>query len=98
MKIATNPNFDMAGEGEVFSRTFRYLDDALGARAFKRWNGYAFSGKFLMSVFEVLATARSLWRNPVFEANPVAGVRGTTRLSRLLPIAGLLLNPHPNPV
>ena len=55
MKIATNPNFDI-GEGEGFSRTFRYLDDALGARAFKRWNGYAFSGKFLMSVFEVLAT------------------------------------------
>ena len=122
MKIATNPNFDMAGEGEVFSRTFRYLDDALGARAFKRWNGYAFSGKFLMSVFEVLATgisknvdalsqmepqarsefienaAPSLWRNPVFEANSGAGVRGTTRLSRLLPIAGRLLNPHPNPV
>jgi len=59
MKIATNPDFDMAGEGEVFSRTFRYLDDALGARAFKRWNGYAFSGKFLMSVFEVLATGIS---------------------------------------
>jgi Protein of unknown function DUF262 len=119
LHMATNANYNMAQEADVFSRTFQFLDDALGDRAFKRWNGNAFSGKFLMSVFEVLATgvsrnvdaleqmdpqvrsdfvvnaAKGLWANPVFSANSGAGVRGTTRLSRLLPLAEQLLNPNP---
>lgn len=119
MVMATDVNYDMAGEGNVFSKTFQFLNDALGDRAFKRWNGQAFSGKFLMSVFEVLATgvshnvaaidamqaaqrnqfiiqaAQQLWSNHLFIANSGAGVRGTTRLSRLLPIAAQLLNPNP---
>ncbi len=119
LHMATNANFNMAEEGEVFGRTFRFLNDALGQRAFKRWNGSAFAGKFLMSVFEVLATgvsrnvdaleqmdpqirtdfianaAKGLWANPLFSANSGAGVRGTTRLSRLLPLANQLLNPNP---
>jgi hypothetical protein len=118
MVMATSKNFDMDGEGRVFDRTFRFIDEALGDRAFKRWDGRAFSGKFLMSVFEVLATgvsrnvdalqamkleqrtaflehaARGLWSNSVFSANSGAGVRGTTRLSKLLPIAGKLLKPN----
>lgn len=120
MQMATNPGFDMTTEAEVFGRTFQFLNDALGHRAFKRWNGQTFAGKFLMSVFEVLATgvssnvdalgnmqpqarsafiesaARDLWSNDVFTANSGAGVRGTTRLSKLLPIAGDLLNPNRN--
>jgi hypothetical protein len=119
LRIATNANYNMAQEADVFSRTFQFLNDALGDRAFKRWNGNAFSGKFLMSVFEVLATgvsknvdvleqmdpqvrsdfvvnaAKGLWADPVFSANSGAGVRGTTRLSRLLPLAERLLNPNP---
>ncbi len=119
MQMATNQQYDMASEGEVFDRTFQYLNDALGDRAFKRWNGQTFAGKFLMSVFEVLATgisrniaalsamqsadrnqfiedsARELWSNEVFTANSGAGVRGTTRLAKLLPIANQLLNPNP---
>lgn len=119
LQMATNPNFDMASEAAVFGRTFQYLNDALGNRAFKRWNGQAFTGKFLMSVFEVLATgtshnldglgamqledrnqflvqaAQRLWSNEVFAANSGAGVRGTTRLTRLLPIAANLLKPTP---
>jgi hypothetical protein len=121
MEMATNPDYDFVGEGDVFGRTFQFLNDALGGRAFKRWNGHTFSGKFLMSVFEVLATgvslnidalaampvparnefivnaARSLWNNQIFVANSGAGIRGTTRLTRLLPVAGRLLNPNPNP-
>lgn len=120
MTISTSQDFDMAAEGAIFDQTFEFLNNALGARAFKRWNGEAFSGKFLMSVFEVLATgtsknvvalaamppqqrneflentARQIWNNAVFIANSGAGVRGTTRLSNLLPIAGELLNPDPN--
>ena len=117
MQMATNGDFDRVAEGEVFRKTFQYLDDALQDRAFKRWNGNAFSGKFLMSVFEVLATgasrnvdaltqmdalrrvqfiedaARALWTNNAFTRNSGAGVRGTTRLANLLPIAGQLLEP-----
>ncbi|SIO66972.1 Protein of unknown function DUF262 [Bradyrhizobium erythrophlei] len=119
LHMATNANYNMTQEADVFTRTFQFLNDALGDRAFKRWNGNAFSGKFLMSVFEVLATgvsknvdaleqmdpqvrsdfvvnaAKGLWANPVFSANSGAGVRGTTRLSRLLPLAERLLNPNP---
>ena len=118
MQMATNGNFDRTSEGEVFKKTFQYLDEALQERAFKRWNGSSFSGKFLMSVFEVLATgisknvialeqldddqrsefiitsARSLWSNDAFTENSGAGVRGTTRLAKLLPIAPQLLNPN----
>lgn len=117
MQMATNAKFDMVSEAEVFDRTFQFLNDALSDKAFKRWNGQNFSGKFLMSVFEVLATgvsinvdalgqmkpqarnefltstARDLWTNSVFINNSGAGVRGTTRLSKLLPIAGQLLKP-----
>lgn len=118
MKLATARDFDMAAEADVFGRTFAFLNSALGSRAFKRWNGQQFVGKFLMSLFEILATgvsenvdvlqsmqlearnnfitsvARGLWSNPVFNASSGAGVRGTTRLSRLLPIAAGLLNPN----
>lgn len=117
MQMATNQGYDKNAEGEAFRETFQYLDEALGDRAFKRWNGNAFTGKFLMSVFEVLATgvsgslnqlramtpvarnefiagtARQLWANEIFIANSGAGIRGTTRLARLLPIAVQLLNP-----
>jgi hypothetical protein len=119
MQMATNPDYNMAAEGHVFARTFNYLDSALGDQAFKRWNGQSFTGKFLMSVFEVLATgvshnvdalqvmnnegrnqfilnaARGLWTNDTFTASSGAGVRGTTRLAKLLPIAAQLLNPNP---
>lgn len=119
MRMATDPGYDMDAEGGVFDRTFKYLDEALGDRAFKRWNGQNFAGKFLMSVFEVLATgisknlahlesmsaddrnlfitsaAKGLWGNELFTANSGAGVRGTTRLAKLLPIAEQLLSPNP---
>lgn len=117
MKIATDKKFDRNTEKEIFSKTFQFLSDALGQTAFKRWNGHNFSGKFLMSVFEVMSTgvsrnvnelealspqqrtdfiqqaAKDLWANQIFNQNSGAGVRGTTRLSRLLPIAADLLKP-----
>lgn len=117
MKMATDKTFDMVLESEVFTKTFKFLSEALGSLAFKRWNGRSFAGKFLMSVFEVMSTgvshnvdelegfqpqkrkdfieqaAKDLWENPVFNQNSGAGIRGTTRLSRLLPIAAELLKP-----
>lgn len=115
--IAEDDTFDRAAEGTVFARTFAMLNSALGDDAFKRWDGARFSGKFLMSVFEVLATgisrnldaiealgqqqkldfirgkARDLWQNPIFNDNSGAGVRGTTRLVNLLPMAEEFLRP-----
>lgn len=117
IKMATDQNFDFPGEAQVFTRTFRYLDDALGKMAFKRWNGSSFSGKFLISVFEIMAAgvakniekidlmkdqdrikflnqvARDLWTAPQFLESAGGGIRGTTRLSRLLPLSGEFLNP-----
>ncbi|WP_322616990.1 DUF262 domain-containing protein [Pseudomonas sp. BIC9C] len=117
MKLATEKEFDRNTEREIFTKTFKFLSEALGQTAFKRWNGHNFSGKFLMSVFEVMSTgvsynanelealspqqrndfiqqaAKDLWKNQIFNQNSGAGVRGTTRLSRLLPIAADLLKP-----
>jgi len=117
MELATSEAFDMAAEENTFKKTFQFLDEALQDRAFKRWNGQVFAGKFLMSLFEVMAIgvsknlnllnaltpqrrnnfiqekARDLWGNAAFTANSGAGIRGTTRLSKLLPIAEDLLKP-----
>ncbi|MFY2823923.1 DUF262 domain-containing protein [Ruegeria sp. MALMAid1280] len=110
LQMATGNAFDYESEESAFNRTFQFLADALGSDAFKRWNGNSFTGKFLMSVFEVttkgvsenidaieglgdqrnafiVAKCKALWDNEVFAQNSGGGVRGTTRLSRLLPMA-----------
>lgn len=102
--------FDREAEFNVFERTFNLLDAALGDSAFKRWNGAEFTGKFLQSVFEVVALGvsqnideidalggdkyrwltekcKALWTDQTFIQNSGAGVRGTTRLAKLLPMA-----------
>ena len=111
VKMATNGDFDFSAEAAVFIRTFAILNSSLGGLAFKRWNGTDFGGKFLMSVFEVVALGvsrnidaidalgdgasrefvkercRLLWLDATFAKNSGAGVRGTSRLSNLLPLA-----------
>lgn len=118
MEISTDEQIDMAQERETFERTFQVLNEALGPDAFKRWDGTAFKGKFLMSVFEVLAhgtasnisalwemdeddrkvflleKAKELWADRTFQDNSGGGVRGTTRLVNLLPMAAGYLNPQ----
>lgn len=103
--------FDLDAEGDLFGRTFNLLDAAMGDRVFRKWDGHSFSGKFLMSLYEVVATGvaaninaiqalgsapsyafierrcRELWADPTFTRNNGAGVRGTTRLANLLPMA-----------
>ncbi len=116
-KLASDPDFDLVKERDVFDKTFGYLDEALEGNAFKRWNGQKFTGKFLMSLFEVISVgvaenivalekltpqrrknaikraAKNIWENEIFTENSGAGVRGTTRLSRLLPIAAEAMKP-----
>jgi hypothetical protein len=117
IQMATDASIDMDAEGQVFLDTFRLLHDAMGGKAFKRWDGTGFRGKFLMSVFEVVAIGvsrnlsaikalgdrkgefveercKALWSDPVFDRNSGAGVRGTTRLANLLPMAETFFRPQ----
>jgi hypothetical protein len=117
LRILAQEPFDMDSEGTIFSSTFAFLNETLGSKTFKRWDGSDFKGKFLMSVFEVVATGvsknfesiralgpteakqfvrakcQALWGNSVFETNSGAGVRGTTRLANLLPMAESFFRP-----
>jgi hypothetical protein len=56
-KMASDPAFPRQAEEDVFTKTFHWLGDALGDRAFRKWNAQQqqFMGKFLMSSFEVIA-------------------------------------------
>lgn len=58
-KLATDPSFSKEEEGSVFNRTFDLFERSLGEKAFKLWDGNDFKGRFLMSVFEVMATGVS---------------------------------------
>ncbi len=116
-QLASANGVDMVTEGEVFKKTFDYLDAALGASAFQKWNGNNFTGKFLMSIFEVVSTgvsknlaalnamtpdernnclvakAKALQGDQTYSKYSGAGVRGTTRLSKLLPMSEELMKP-----
>ncbi len=111
VQLAKSEAFDRASEHTTFDRTFQLLRSAMGENAFKRWNGADFTGKFLMSVFEVVALGVSvnidaiesigpdgwnafvrrrctdLWANATFNQYSGAGIRGTSRLANLLPMA-----------
>ena len=115
--LLSDEEFDRDLHTDIFHRTFSYLNSALSEMAFKRWDGVSFKGKFLMSVFEVMASgiaknitligqmeetarkefivtkARALWQDNVFNSNSGGGVRGTTRLVNLLPMAEEFLKP-----
>lgn len=111
VKLTQPDVFDRAAEELIFNRTFSLLRSSMGHGAFKRWDGMTFSGKFLMSAFEVTSLGvsrnidaieameqqdqltfvqnkcRDLWATPNFLQYSGAGVRGTTRLANLLPMA-----------
>lgn len=115
IRLATDERPDLHLEADIFDRSFAVLNSAMGQRAFKRWSGTNFQGKFLMSVFEVIGRgtaenldvieqlpnsddfiqerSRSLWGEPVFQANSGGGVRGTTRLANLLRFANGFMRP-----
>jgi hypothetical protein len=115
IQLAGNRNIDWEDEQSRFERAFELLNDTFGEDAFKRWNGTAFTGKFLMSVFEVVGSglsyhleeieglsnpkkflrekAKGLWSHATFNDYSGAGIRGTTRLQKLLPFAKEYLNP-----
>jgi len=111
VEMSKNAAIDWGLEEDNFRKTFSLLNDALGNDAFKKWDGFSFGGKFLMSLYETVAfgvsmnmanyeklgrkeqidivttKTKALWDDPTFEKNSGAGVRGTTRLAKLLPMA-----------
>lgn len=110
MQMASDPQFDRVGEGDVFRRTFTLLKKSLGPEVFKPWDGTRFKGQTSLSAFEfishgvsrqidrieaigdesqtmIAAKVKALWSDPKFSEYAKAGVRGTTRLSHLLPLA-----------
>jgi hypothetical protein len=116
VKLINLTTFNRSAEYSIFERTFNILSSALGDSAFKRWNGSEFCGKFLQSVFEVVALgisinidgiealgnakeawiverSKALWEDQTFAQNSGAGVRGTTRLAKLLPLANDFFRP-----
>lgn len=115
--IARDQAFPTEAERAVFIATFDAIHGALGSSAFRRWEGSKFTGKFLMSVFEVLAfglsmnlskvnklspsqrstyiqkRAKDLWTQVEFRKYSGPGVRGSDRLSHLLPMATEFMKP-----
>ncbi|MEM5341475.1 DUF262 domain-containing protein [Paraburkholderia azotifigens] len=59
VEIAEDKDYPRDSEQEIFELTFGWLKRALGDGAFKKWSDAGASGKFLMSVFEVVATGVS---------------------------------------
>ena len=59
--LANDVNYHFADEEAIFVKTFKFLNDALGENSFKKWSpqNQSFSGKFLMSTFEVMAIGLS---------------------------------------
>jgi len=55
-QIANDPNFDRVAEGDVVTRTFSLLNEALGENSFTRQDVGRGRGGFLISLFEVIAT------------------------------------------
>jgi hypothetical protein len=59
IQLASEQDFPASKEAQVFRETFELLNAALGKHAFRRWDGERFGGKFLISVFEVIAAGTS---------------------------------------
>ena len=111
IELASDDTLDINTEGERFRDTFDLIYRSLQEKSFRRWDGSRFAGKFLQSVYEVVATgvaqnlgrflelvpeeaskvieqrAKDLWNDEVFRRYSGAGVRGTSRLANLLPMA-----------
>jgi len=57
IEYADNPDFDLAKEKEIFTKTFDFINEKIGEDAFKRFNveKQIFQGRFLLSMYETIA-------------------------------------------
>lgn len=117
LELATQDSLDYKEESRIFESTFALLNEAMGEKVFRRWDGHKFMGQFLLSAYEVIAYGVSrhidsilqmddharldfirnrvlnVWQDSTFRHNSGAGVRGTTRLTYLVPIAPTYFEP-----
>ena len=56
ISLAMDDSLDQVALEQVFCSTFDLVHRALGDKSFRRWDGSKFSGQFLQSVYEVVAT------------------------------------------
>ena len=56
ISLAMDASLDQVTQGQVFRSTFDLVYRALDEKSFRRWDGSKFSGKFLHSIYEVVAT------------------------------------------
>lgn len=56
ISMAQDQSINLNEEEHIFYSTFDLIYNALNEKAFRRWDGTSFTGKFLQSVFEVVAT------------------------------------------
>lgn len=59
LALVRDKTLQREAEGRQFRETFDLIGESLGELAFRRWNGSKFIGKFLLSVFEVVAVGVS---------------------------------------
>jgi hypothetical protein len=70
IQIAGDASFSPETEAAIFASVFGTIRAALGDGSFRRWDGQKFGGKFLMSVFEVLAYGLSVNLTAVEKLSP----------------------------
>ncbi len=59
LQLAASSLFDTKAEADIFRRTFRTISNAAGESAFRRFDGTTFTGKVLISAFEMVAVGVS---------------------------------------
>lgn len=53
-------------EEKIFLDVFNLLNDALGNKSFKKWDGQDFKGKFLISLYEIITNGMQANYNSIF--------------------------------
>jgi hypothetical protein len=59
VSLASDTDYKRDEEAAAFKETFDVIHTAMGDGAFRRWDGNKFSGKFLLSVYEVIGVGVS---------------------------------------
>ncbi|GAB3231731.1 hypothetical protein [Pseudaeromonas pectinilytica] len=61
---------DLDVEETIFKQTFTLLNNTLGDKAFKKWDGQQFKGKFLISLFETISNGVQVNYNEITSIEP----------------------------
>ncbi|HDX8597013.1 TPA: DUF262 domain-containing protein [Aeromonas dhakensis] len=75
-------DLDLQTEEEIFKGVFTLLHEVLEDKAFKKWDGQSFKGKFLISLFEAISNGLQNNYNAIMAINPI-DTRNTFILERI---------------